>query len=50
MRRLSRMMKADRLSIVKKIAKQYADDFKAFSGAADQRSARRGLLAKIIGK
>jgi len=36
--------------ILERFAQDYTEEFKSTTGASDQRSARRGLLAKIVGK
>lgn len=36
--------------IIESFAERYTEEFKAATGATDQRPARRGLLAKIIGR
>lgn len=44
----TRAIKGD--GIIENFAKRYTEEFKASTGASDQRAARRGLFAKIIGR
>jgi hypothetical protein len=47
---ITREMKRGRLGIIEEAARVQTEELKNNTGALDQRSPRRGLLAKVLGK
>jgi hypothetical protein len=47
---ITRSMREDYGDVIDMIAKKFTEEFKHDAGATDQRRARRGLFAKILGR